>query len=207
MHGSMIWQMRESTDTSSWACTTLKIYPKTSHIDAITEKAQQCFYLFGRLKRFGLSTTTLSNLCRFSVESVLTGCITAWLVNVNAQEHSRLQKVIGICGDLRPIIEGIDMRHCLGGTNITTTHYPGQNPHLTTTEKGKQLQEPKYNCLHVQEQLLPGNHQTVEYCTTLTSPSATMIYDALSFGCTMEISFTLLQPGYLVLPIINVLYY
>lgn len=125
MHGSMIWQMRESTDTSSWACTTLKIYPKTSHIDAITEKAQQCFYLFGRLKRFGLSTTTLSNLCRFSVESVLTGCITAWLVNVNAQEHSRLQKVIGICGDLRPIIEGIDMRHCLGGTNITTTHYPG----------------------------------------------------------------------------------
>eukprot|EP00061_Rhincodon_typus_P001755 g15690.t1 len=66
-HGVMI------TDNLSW----------TSHIDATVKKAQKRFFLKW-LRKFGMSIRTLTNFYRCTIESILSGCITAWYGNCSA---------------------------------------------------------------------------------------------------------------------------
>jgi hypothetical protein len=44
-------------------------------------KAQQRLFNLRRLKKFGLATKTLTNFYRFTIESILSGCITTWYSN------------------------------------------------------------------------------------------------------------------------------
>ena len=41
------------------------------HTDAIVKKAHQCLYFLRRLRKFGMSTTTLINFYRCTIESIL----------------------------------------------------------------------------------------------------------------------------------------
>jgi hypothetical protein len=49
----------------------------TTHTDSVVEKAQQTLFNLRRLKKFGLSPKILTNVYRSTIESILSGCITA----------------------------------------------------------------------------------------------------------------------------------
>ena len=47
------------------------------HTDSVVKKAQQCLFNLRRLKIFGLSPKSLTNFYRCTIESILSGWITA----------------------------------------------------------------------------------------------------------------------------------
>jgi hypothetical protein len=50
----------------------------STHADSVVKKTQQRLFNLRRLKKFGLDPNTLRNFYRFTIESILSGCITAW---------------------------------------------------------------------------------------------------------------------------------
>ena len=53
----------------------------STHTNSVVKKAQQLLFNLRRLKKFGLSPKTLTNFYRCTIESILSGCITAWYGN------------------------------------------------------------------------------------------------------------------------------
>eukprot|EP00061_Rhincodon_typus_P014357 g41321.t1 len=72
------------TDNLSW----------TSHVDATVKKAQQHVFFIRWLRKFSMAIRTLINLYRCTIESLLSGCITARYGNCSAQDRKKLQKVV-----------------------------------------------------------------------------------------------------------------
>ena len=48
-----------------------------------------------RLKRFGMGAQILKRFYSCTIESILTGCITAWYDNCSASDRKALQRVVG----------------------------------------------------------------------------------------------------------------
>ena len=59
--------------------------------DSEVKKAQQRLFNRRRLKKFGLVPKTLTNSYRWTIESILLGCITAWYGNCTARNCRALQ--------------------------------------------------------------------------------------------------------------------
>ena len=57
-------------------------------------KVQQRLFNLRRLKKCGLSPKTLTNLDRCRIESILSGCITAWYGNCTEHNRKALQMVV-----------------------------------------------------------------------------------------------------------------
>ena len=55
-------------------------------------KTQQRLYNLRRLKKIGMSSKTLTNVYRSTIESILSGCITAWYGNCTAHNHRALHR-------------------------------------------------------------------------------------------------------------------
>eukprot|EP00061_Rhincodon_typus_P002844 g18633.t1 len=66
----------------------------TSHINATVIKAQRCLFLLKQLRKFGMPIRSLTNSYRCIMESILSGCITAWYGSCSAQDRKKLQKVV-----------------------------------------------------------------------------------------------------------------
>ena len=66
----------------------------STHTDSTVKKAQQHLFNLRRLKKFGLSSKTLTNFYRCTIESILSGCITAWYGNCTALNLKALQRVV-----------------------------------------------------------------------------------------------------------------
>ena len=64
------------TDTLKW----------TTHTDSVVK----CHFHLRRLKKFSLSPKTLTNMYRCAIESILSGCITAWYSNCSAGNRKAL---------------------------------------------------------------------------------------------------------------------
>eukprot|EP00061_Rhincodon_typus_P006595 g27409.t1 len=47
-----------------------------------------------RLRKFRMSIRSLTNFYRRTIESILSGCTTAWCGNCSAQDHKKLQQVL-----------------------------------------------------------------------------------------------------------------
>ena len=60
----------------------------------MVKKVQQRLFNHRRLKKFGLSPKTLTNFYRCTIESILSGCITAWYGNCSAHNRQALQRVV-----------------------------------------------------------------------------------------------------------------
>jgi gmma-aminobutyric acid receptor subunit gamma len=58
------------------------------------KKVQQRLFNLRRLKKSGLSPKALTNLYRCTIESILSGCITAWYGNCSAHNRKALQRVV-----------------------------------------------------------------------------------------------------------------
>eukprot|EP00061_Rhincodon_typus_P013678 g40203.t1 len=69
------------TNNLSWA----------SHIDVMVKKAQQHLFFLRRLRKFGMSIRTLTSFNRGTIESTLSGYITAWQKRVQKPEHMHQQ--------------------------------------------------------------------------------------------------------------------
>ncbi|KAK3515149.1 hypothetical protein QTP70_007463 [Hemibagrus guttatus] len=68
----------------SWFC----------HINTLVKKAWQCLYHLRRLKDFKLPSKVLKMFYTCTIESILTGSITAWFGNSTKQDRRVLQRVV-----------------------------------------------------------------------------------------------------------------
>eukprot|EP00061_Rhincodon_typus_P005528 g25150.t1 len=102
----------------------------TSHIDVTVKKAQQHLVFLKQLRKFGMSIRTLTNFYRYTTESILSGCITAWYGICSAHACKKLQKVVStaqtIMEDNVPSMDSIyTFRYCRKADNIIKdpSHY------------------------------------------------------------------------------------
>eukprot|EP00061_Rhincodon_typus_P005561 g25209.t1 len=68
--------------------------PWTSPVDTTVKKAQQRPFFLRQLRKFGMSVRLLTNFYRCTIESLLSGCITAWYDNCSSQDRKKLRKVV-----------------------------------------------------------------------------------------------------------------
>ncbi len=66
----------------------------SAHTDAVLKKSHQCLFFLRRLRKFGMSPSILRSFYTCTVESILTGCITAWFGNSTAGNRKALQRVV-----------------------------------------------------------------------------------------------------------------
>jgi hypothetical protein len=80
------------------------------------KKAQQCLFNLRRLKKFGLVRKTFTNFYRWTIESILLGCITAWYGNCTVRKRRALQRVVRsaqrITGATLPALQDICSSQC-----------------------------------------------------------------------------------------------
>eukprot|EP00061_Rhincodon_typus_P017368 g46039.t1 len=97
------------------------------------KKTQKRFFFLRWFREFGMSKGTLTNFYRCTIESILSGCITAWYNNCSAQDRKKVQKVV--CTALTiaeanlPSMDSIYMAYCCGKTAniIKGPSYPGSD--------------------------------------------------------------------------------
>ncbi len=66
----------------------------STHTDAVLKKSYQRLFFLRRLRKFGMSPSILRSFYTCTVESILTGCITAWFGNSTAGNRKALQRVV-----------------------------------------------------------------------------------------------------------------
>ncbi len=88
----------------------------SAHTDAVLKKAHQRLFFLRRLRKFGTSPRILRCFYTCTVESILTGCITAWFGNSTAGNRRALQRVVRtvrhIVGGELPSLQDIYTRRC-----------------------------------------------------------------------------------------------
>ena len=116
------------TDDLSWTL-------NTTHI---TKKAQKRLYFLRRLRKANLPTSILTTFYRGTIESILSGAITAWFGNCTAADRKALQRIVRtaekITGFSLPLPSDIYSTRCLRKAKHYQRHYPSLpwTIHLTT---------------------------------------------------------------------------
>ncbi len=89
----------------------------STHTDAVLKKTHQRLFFLRRLSKFGMSPSILRSFYTCTVESILTGCITAWFGNSTTGNHKALQRVVRtarhIVGGELPSLQDIYTRRCI----------------------------------------------------------------------------------------------
>ncbi len=84
----------------------------SAHTDAVLKKSHQRLFFLRRLRKFGMSPSILRSFYTCTVESILTGCITAWFGNSTAGNRKALQRVVRTA------------RHIVGGEHCWDSFFP-----------------------------------------------------------------------------------
>jgi pantothenate kinase type III len=85
----------------------------STHTDSVAKKAQQRLFKLRRLKKFGLSPKTLTNFYRSTIESILSGCITAWYGNCSTLNRKALHITAQhLTGGKIPALQDTYSRQC-----------------------------------------------------------------------------------------------
>jgi hypothetical protein len=66
----------------------------STHTRTVMKSAWQRLLPVRRLNRFSMGPRILKKLYSCSIESILTGCITAWYAKCTALDHKALQRVV-----------------------------------------------------------------------------------------------------------------
>ncbi len=66
----------------------------SAHTDVVLKKAQQCLFFLRRLRKFRMSPHILHSFYTCTVESILTGSITAWYGKSTSSNRKALQRVV-----------------------------------------------------------------------------------------------------------------
>ena len=137
-------------------------------VDSAVKTAQKRLYFLRRLKKFGMSAKTLSNFYRCTIESILSGCITAWYGSCSAADRKALQRVVKtaerIIGCHLPSVQGIYNTRCLRkARNIIKDHsHPGYGL-LTLLPSGRRYRSIRARTAH--KQLFPPGRKASEPAT------------------------------------------
>ncbi len=102
----------------------------SAHTDAVLKKAHKRLFFLRRLRKFGTSPRILRSFYTFTVESILTGCITAWFGNSTAGNHRALQRVVRTA------------RHIVGGELPSLQDIYTQAVYKESPEDYQRLQPP-----------------------------------------------------------------
>ena len=88
----------------------------SKHTKTVVKRARQLPFPLRRLKRFGMGPQILKKFHSCTIESILTGYITAWYVNCSASDRKALQRVVCtaqyITGNKLPAIQDLYTRRC-----------------------------------------------------------------------------------------------
>ena len=88
----------------------------SKHTKTVVKRARQSLFFLRRLKRFGMGPQILKKFYSCTIESILTGCITAWYGNCSASDSKALQIVVrtaqNITGAKLPAIQELYTRRC-----------------------------------------------------------------------------------------------
>ena len=112
----------------------------THHTDAITKTARQRLFFLRRLQRFNMDSRILCNFYRGTIESILTGCITAWYGSGSALNRKTLQRVVKAAHDITraelPSMEDLYTQCCRKKTNgiIKDLQHPNNNIYREPTD-------------------------------------------------------------------------
>ena len=68
----------------------------SKHTKTVVKRVRQNLFPLRRLKIFGMGPQILKRFYNCTVESILTGCITAWYGNFSASDRKALQRVMGM---------------------------------------------------------------------------------------------------------------
>ena len=101
----------------------------TTHIDSVVTNVQQSLFNLRRLNTFGLSPKTLTNFYRCTIESALSGCVTAWYGNCTARKPQGSPEGGAVC-----------LTHCQGQTTCPPGHV--QHPMSHEEQKDHQGHQP-----------------------------------------------------------------
>ena len=88
----------------------------SKHTKTVVKRARQNLFPLRRLKRFGMGPEILKRFYSCNIESILTGCITAWYGNCSASDRKALQRVVRtaqyITGAKLPAGQDLHTRWC-----------------------------------------------------------------------------------------------
>ncbi|KAM9568418.1 uncharacterized protein ACWYII_008726 isoform 1-T1 [Salvelinus alpinus] len=88
----------------------------SKHTKTVLRRVRQCLFPLRRLKRFGMGPRILKKFYSCTIESILTGCITAWYGNCSASDRKALQRVVrtaqNVTGAKLPAIQHLYTRQC-----------------------------------------------------------------------------------------------
>ena len=103
----------------------------STHLDTVGKKARQRLYHLRRLKKFRASKPVLRSFYTCTIESMLTGNITAWYGNTTIQDRKALQRVVRSAertiGGKLPNLADIYTKRCKGKTSsiLKDPSHPG----------------------------------------------------------------------------------
>ena len=88
----------------------------SKHTMTVMKRARQNLFPLSRIKSFGMGHQILKKLYSCTIESILTGCITAWYGNCSASDRNTLQRAVRpaqyITGAKLPAIQDLYTRRC-----------------------------------------------------------------------------------------------
>uniref|UniRef100_A0A8C7WBW6 Reverse transcriptase domain-containing protein n=1 Tax=Oncorhynchus mykiss TaxID=8022 RepID=A0A8C7WBW6_ONCMY len=88
----------------------------SKHTKTVRKRERQSLFPLRKLKRFGMGPVILKRFYSCNIESILTGCITAWYGNCSASDRKALQRVVRtaqyITGAKLPAIQDLYTSRC-----------------------------------------------------------------------------------------------
>ena len=88
----------------------------SKHTKTVVKRARQSIFPLRRLKRYGMGPQILKTFYSCTIESILTGCITAWYGNCSASDCTKPQRVVCtaqyLTGAKLPAIQDLYTRLC-----------------------------------------------------------------------------------------------
>ncbi len=132
----------------------------SAHTDAVLKKAHQRLFFLRRLRKFGMSPSILRSFYTCTVESILTGCITAWFGNSTAGNRKALQRVVRtarhIVGGELPSLQDIYTRRCIRKARriIKDSSHPSHRL-LSLLPSGKRLRSIRSRTSRLRDSFFP----------------------------------------------------
>ncbi len=162
----------------------------STHTDAVLKKSHQRLFFLRRLRKFGMSPSILRSFYTCTVESILTGCITAWFGNSTAGNHKALQRVVRtachIVGGELPSLQDIYTRRCIRKARriISDSSHPSHRL-LSLLPSGRRLRSIRSRTSRLRDSFFPQANEQSELIHP-TAHSHFTICHALHFNSTVQ---------------------
>ncbi len=164
----------------------------SAHTDAVLKKAYQRLFFLRRLRKFGTSPRILRSFYTCTVESILTGCITAWFGNSTAGNRRALQRVVRTArniveGEL-PSLQDIYTRWCTRKARriIKDSSHPSHSL-LSLLPSGRRFRSSRSSTSRLRDSFFPSGYQANEQSELIHPTSHSHSHN---MPCTAQFNWT-----------------